>query len=201
MYSVLGAKSYVCSASTISATNFTLLLLITIFFCGTGLGQKTQTEVVRSVNPAEDVKPNSSEVAEVIAQSGEFERIIILRLKHKADLLEGLTTAVEKENIRNAVILSGIGSARGYHYHVVSNRDFPSRNYFVKDPTHPVDICNMNGYIIDGRVHAHVTFSDDEKAFGGHLEPDTDVFTFAIVTVGVLSDAFDLSRVDDKTYR
>jgi hypothetical protein len=59
----------------------------------------------------------------------------------------------------------------------------------------------MNGYVIDGRIHAHMTMATAEHAFGGHLEPGTDVFTFAIVTVGVLDDGVDLSRVDDKTYR
>jgi predicted DNA-binding protein with PD1-like motif len=59
----------------------------------------------------------------------------------------------------------------------------------------------MNGYIIDGRVHAHLTLSNPDKAFGGHLEHGTEVFTFAVVTVGVLKDGIDLSRVDDKTYR
>jgi predicted DNA-binding protein with PD1-like motif len=59
----------------------------------------------------------------------------------------------------------------------------------------------MNGYVIDGRVHAHITLADGDRAFGGHLEPDTNVFTFAIVTLGVLREDVDLSRVDDKTYR
>jgi hypothetical protein len=36
---------------------------------------------------------------------------------------------------------------------------------------------------------------------GGHLEPGTKVFTFAIVTVGVLADDLDLSKLDDKDYR
>jgi len=34
-----------------------------------------------------------------------------------------------------------------------------------------------------------------------HLEPDTTVFTFAGVTLGVLDDAVDLSAVDDENYR
>jgi len=42
--------------------------------------------------------------------------------------------------------------------------------------------------------HAHMTMANSEKAFGGHLEPGTDVFTFAIVTIGVLGDGVDLSR-------
>lgn len=59
----------------------------------------------------------------------------------------------------------------------------------------------MNGYIIDGRIHAHMTLANPDKAFGGHLEPGTTVFTFAVVTLGVLNDSTDLRRVDDKTYR
>jgi predicted DNA-binding protein with PD1-like motif len=71
----------------------------------------------------------------------------------------------------------------------------------VKDSTTPADIVSMNGYIIDGRIHCHMTMTDENKAFGGHLEPETNVFTFAILTLGVLSDGADLSKIDDKTYR
>jgi predicted DNA-binding protein with PD1-like motif len=72
---------------------------------------------------------------------------------------------------------------------------------FLKDPTAPADLISMNGYIMDGKIHAHVTLANPDHAFGGHLEPGTPVFTFAIVTVGVLKDGADLSRLDDKTYR
>jgi uncharacterized protein len=108
---------------------------------------------------------------------------------------------VKQEKIRNAVILAGAGSVTGYQVHQVSNRTFPSKNTFVKDPTAPADLIGMNGYIINGKIHAHMTLANPDKAFGGHLEPGTIVFTFAIVTVGVLDDGADLSRVDDKTYR
>ena len=100
-----------------------------------------------------------------------------------------------------AVILAGVGSVRGYQIHQVSNRTFPSKNMFVKDPTAPADLIGMNGYVIDGKVHAHMTLANPEKAFGGHLEPGTSVFTFAIVTLGVLDKGADLSGMDDKTYR
>ena len=51
------------------------------------------------------------------------------------------------------------------------------------------------------RIHCHMTMTDDNKAFGGHLEPGTDVFTFAILTLGVLDDSASLTGVDDKTIR
>src|SRR5262249_7112456 len=121
--------------------------------------------------------------------------------KFDTDLLAGLERMVKEEKIRNAVILAGAGSVRGYHIHQVSNRDFPSKNMFVKNPSAPADLIGMNGYIMDRRNHAHVTLANPEHAFGGHLEPGTPVFTFAIVTIGVLRDGADLSHLDDKAYR
>ncbi|HYI96141.1 MAG TPA: PPC domain-containing DNA-binding protein [Bryobacteraceae bacterium] len=178
--------------------------LIPIFTiaAATLVAQQTRTEIVKaSPNSADDSKPNSDKVPEAYAISGQFQRVVVLRFKFDTDLLAGMEKMVKQEKIKNGVILSGIGSVRGYHIHQVSNRTFPSKNIFVKDPTAHADIIGMNGYIIDGRIHPHMTLADAEKSFGGHLEPDTKVFTFAIITIGVLGDATDLSRIDDKTYR
>lgn len=163
--------------------------------------RETRTEITNATTLVEDSKPNRETVPDVYAIPTQFERVLVLRLKYQTDLLGGLERAVKQQKIRNAVLLSGIGSVRGYHLHTVSNRTFPSKDVFVKDPTAPADLVGLNGYVINGRVHAHVTLANADKAFGGHLEAGTEVFTFAIVTVGVLNDGADLSRVDDKTYR
>jgi len=63
------------------------------------------------------------------------------------------------------------------------------------------DIAAMSGFVLNGRLHPHITLSNPDKAFGGHLEPGTNVFTFAVVTIGVLPDSLDLGRLDDKNYR
>ena len=163
--------------------------------------QQTRIEVTKPTTPSDDAKPNSDAVPEVYAISGQFQRVLVLRFKYQADLLAGLERMVKEHKIRNGVILAGIGSLRSYHYHIVSNRTFPSKNILVKDPTAPADIASMNGYIINGRIHAHLTMTDPNQAFGGHLEPGTTVFTFAVVTIGVFADGMGLDRVDDKTYR
>ena len=163
---------------------------------------ETRREIVNSAKtPAEDAKGLSDKVPDVIAIKGQFDRVLVLRFKFKTDLLSGLEKIVKEEKLKNAVILSGAGSVRGYHLHQVSNRDFPSKNMYEKDPIAPADVISMNGYIIDGKIHAHMTLATPDKAFGGHLEPGTEVFTFAIVTIGVLNDGADLSRADDKSYR
>lgn len=164
--------------------------------------QETRHEIVNpSQPPGADAKPNSDTVPDVYAIDGHFERVVILRFKYDTDLLAGMQKMVKQEHIRNAVILSAAGSVRGYQVHQVSNRTFPSKNTFVKNPTAPADLIGMNGYIINGNVHAHMTLANPDKAFGGHLEPGTNVFAFAVVTLGVLDDGVDLSRVADKTYR
>jgi hypothetical protein len=163
--------------------------------------QQSRVEVTKPTTPQDDSKPNSDKVPDAYAVSGQFERVVVLRFKYQTDLLAGIEKMVTDQKIRNAVFLSGIGSVRNYHIHAVSNRTFPSKDIFVKDPTAPADIVSVNGYVIDGRVHAHITLTNENKAFGGHIEPGNNVFTFATITLGVFGDAVDLSRVDDKTYR
>jgi uncharacterized protein len=164
--------------------------------------QETRHEVTHATgNPAVDSKPNSPDVPDVFAVSGHLQRIVVLRFKFGADLLAGLEKMIAQEKIKNAVILSGFGSVRGYQIHQVSNRDMPSKNMFIKNPTAPADIIGMSGMVMNGRVHPHIVLANAEKAFGGHLEPETTVFTFAVITLGVLDDDIDMSRYDDSSYR
>jgi len=179
-----------------------LVVVLLSFHSGCASRQHPERrEITKATTPEDDGKPNSDAVPQVYALSGQFERVVILRLKFDADLLQGVESEVKKQGIRNAVILGGIGSVRGYHVHTVSNRSFPSRNVYVRDLLAPADIQAMNGYVIDGRVHAHIVLADPDHSFGGHLEPDTRVFTFAIVTLGVFCEFIDLKRIDDKTHR
>ncbi len=178
-----------------------ILILLFLAILDLASAQPIRTEITNATTPAEDAKPNSDRVPEVYALTGQFERVVVLRFKNRADLLAGLERMVKELKVRNAVILSGIGSVLGYHYHTVSNSTFPSKNIFVKNPAGPADIASLNGYVIDGRIHAHITLADPDKAFGGHLEGGTRVFTFAVVTLGVFKEGIDLHRVDDKNYR
>ncbi|MDD5327702.1 MAG: DNA-binding protein [Phycisphaerae bacterium] len=129
-----------------------------------------------------------------------FDRVVVVRLRNGTDVLEGLQRFAEMQNIKNAVILSGIGSLTQYSVHVVNNTSFPPVNTYMKE-SGPSDLLNVNGYIINGRVHAHLTLSDDKRALGGHLESGTKVFTFAIITIGVLDKRTNLEKIDDYNWR
>jgi predicted DNA-binding protein with PD1-like motif len=125
----------------------------------------------------------------------QFKRIEIIRLPGGADMLEGLHRAVKENNIRNGVILVGIGSVTDYHYHVVASSSLPPKNKFSKASS-PMDVVSVQGYIFDERVHAHISLSDENSVVGGHLEPGTKILTFLILTIGVLPDELNLKEYD-----
>ena len=177
-----------------------VLRVLSIFLLALLLvAQESRREVTN--NAPDDKKPLSTQVPDVYAIRTQFERVVVLRFKFDTDLLAGLEKMVKQERIKNAVILSAFGSVRGYQVHQVSNRDFPSKNMFVKDPAKPADIIGMSGFVMNGKLHPHITLAVPERSFGGHLEPGTAVFTFAVVTMGVLPDNVDFSKLDDKAYR
>ena len=171
-----------------------------LFFLALPLGAAAQ--ISRHPATPEDSRPNDPKVPDSYAISGRFDRILVLRAKNKTDLLTEMEKQVKQQHIKNAVILSGIGSVRGYRVHNVAGRDYPVPDMFVSAPNTPADLIGMNGYIVNGVIHAHVIMALGDKTattISGHLEKGTEVLTFAIVTVGVLNT--DLGRVDDLTYR
>ena len=115
-------------------------------------------------------------------------RFVALRLDPGEDVLLSLRAAVEEQRIRNAAILSGVGSLDRYHFHVVQTTNMPPGNTFVQGEG-PFDILTITGLVVDSSVHAHITFSNTEVAMGGHLEEGCRVLTFAVV---VMAEALDV---------
>lgn len=178
-------------------TTFTTLLIALLL----PAAAQVRIHVVTHVPTKEDLRANDPKVPDAYALTGKFDRIVVMRMKYKTDLLGGMESLVKKENIKNGVILSGIGSLRGYSVHNVASRDYPVADVFTADPNMPADLIGMNGLIVNGKIHAHIIMGIGNKAlaYAGHLEPGSEVLTYAIVTVGVLNT--DLGRVDDATYR
>jgi predicted DNA-binding protein with PD1-like motif len=138
-------------------------------------------------------------MSDVYSVPSEFQRIEIVRMQSGTDMLEGLNALIAKKNIKNAVILAGIGSVTDYHFHVVSSRNLPPDNEFSKAAV-PMDLIAVQGYILNGRVHAHITLADENSVVGGHLEPGTKALTFFILTIGVLPDELEIEDLDKYSY-
>jgi predicted DNA-binding protein with PD1-like motif len=159
-------------------------------------------QIARHPATPEDARPNNPKVPDSYVLSSRFDRVLVLRAKNKTDLLTEMEKQVKAQNIKNAVILSGIGSVRGYRFHNVAGRDYPVPDMFVSVPNTPADLIGMNGYVVNGVIHAHIILAlGDNKGttISGHLEKGTEVLTFAVITLGILNT--DLGRVDDLTYR
>lgn len=118
----------------------------------------------------------------MIVQEMIANRYLMIRLDPGQDLLQGIRDAVAESGITHGAILAGVGSLSAFHFHVVSTPVMPPENMFVKGEG-AYDILTVTGAVLDGRVHAHVTFSDTEIAMGGHLEEGCTVLTFAMITI------------------
>lgn len=131
----------------------------------------------------------------MILQSTTLRRLVAVRLNPEDDLLQALGQAARQSGIRHGLVLTGIGSLSRYHVHVVKTANLPPGDVFFQNEG-PCDILQLTGYILDGRVHAHLTVSNTEKAIGGHLEEGCRVLTFAVVTLAEVGEDLDLADWD-----
>jgi len=117
----------------------------------------------------------------------DLRKLYLVRLNPGDDLLLSLQEAVERLNIRNGLILGGVGSTSSYHFHVVSTGINPPEEIYPQGKA-PADIVSMSGIILNKKVHAHIIFSNDRIAYGGHLEVGTKVLTFSVVTLASIKN-------------
>ena len=64
----------------------------------------------------------------------------------------------------------------------------------------PMPSAHVLRHRINGRIHAHMTLATPDKVIGGHMEAGNEVYTYAIVTIGVMNRT-NLAKIDDKAYR
>ena len=123
----------------------------------------------------------------MLSRVTEIRRVVMVRINPGDDILLGLRQAVKQHAIINAVILTGFGSVRRSHFHVVMSNELPPAESYPKS-TQPLDVVAVGGLIIDGRVHAHIDLSDERNGFGGHLAEGCLALTFTVVALADLGD-------------
>ena len=72
---------------------------------------------------------------------------------------------------------------------------------FVKDPSGPADIAAMSGFVLNGRVHPHITLAEPGQGVRRPPGARHERVHFRVVTIGVLPDGLELDKLDDKDYR
>lgn len=121
-------------------------------------------------------------------QVSHLAQIVAVRFDADDDLLLCLREAVAQHGIKNGLFIGGIGSVHHYHVHVVDTSTLPVRDLFIKGEA-PLDILSVTGAVMNGRVHAHISFSGAALTMGGHLEEGNLALTFAQVYILNLPDA------------
>jgi predicted DNA-binding protein with PD1-like motif len=124
-----------------------------------------------------------------------FERIVIINLQRGEKVLESVEIQLKERGIKNAVILSAIGSLQQAVFHRVSGLQKSPVDEFVT-LKQPMELASIQGVVIDGEPHFHMVVSDLEKTYTGHLEKETTVAYLCEISLVEIT-GLELERVKD----
>lgn len=117
-----------------------------------------------------------------ITHGGPMEMVVVA-LEPDELLLESVEQAVKDHDIRNGMVVSGIGTLKTCQMHYIKHTGFPSDNGFYTLEK-PLELLSVSGIIADGRPHLHVVCSCGEsEVYCGHLEPGSKVCYLAEIAI------------------
>lgn len=128
---------------------------------------------------------------------GRIERVIIVSLTPGDLFLESIEEITKKESIETAVVTSGIGSFRKFKYHTITWTGMPPKDAFYTIEG-PIEIGGIQGLIVDGEPHLHITFHNCEngETSTGHIEHGCEVCYLVEVCMAVIGGV-DIRKVKD----
>lgn len=118
--------------------------------------------------------------------TSEIGRVYTLRLDKGDYLLESINALIEKEEIKDAVVVSAIGTLSDCVLHMVMTTEYPVVEHFEHWEDKPLELSSIDGIIADGKPHLHATVSDHERAYSGHLEEGCKVLYLAEIVIAEL---------------
>ena len=102
-------------------------------------------------------------------------------------LLESILEFIKEHDIKDGVVLTGIGSLSECSLHWPTTVVYPSTNKFETFKG-PLEITGIQGIIADGEPHLHMMVAEggDARAAGGHMEKGCKVLYLAEITIAKL---------------
>jgi len=123
-------------------------------------------------------------------------QVVIVALEPGEMLLESIREAIARHDIRNGVVVSGIGTLRTCHMHYIEHTDFPPKDRFFR-LVKPLELVSVSGLIADGEPHLHIVVSCGEtEVWAGHLEPESEVAYLAEIAILKFNDLAMVRRTD-----
>ncbi len=109
--------------------------------------------------------------------------VIRIRMDRGDLLLETILDTIQKHKIQDGAVMTGVGSLQECTYHGVKSLAEKPEQKFTTRKGEAMEILNLNGIIAAGEPHIHMTLSNFDGAFGGHLEKGCRVLYRAEVTI------------------
>ncbi len=126
----------------------------------------------------------------------EYGRYVMMHLSKGEGVLESIEKEIKRLEIQNGFVASGIGSARKIVFHrIADTEDNPTNEYITEEG--PIEIGTIQGLIIDGEPHLHITWSAKDKTFTGHLEPGCEIQYLSEIIIIELLDVDLVRRLDE----
>ena len=89
-------------------------------------------------------------------------------------VLESIKSELDRLGVKDAVLLSAIGSLRKITFHVITETTDKSVDEFITIEN-AIELGAMQGLILDGEPHLHIICSDKDNKYVGHLENGCEV--------------------------
>jgi len=123
-------------------------------------------------------------------------QVVIVALEPGEMLLESIEQAMAQRDIRNGVVVSGIGTLKTCRMHYITHTDFPPQDEFFT-LRGPLELVSVSGIIADGRPHLHIVVSEGrDRVWAGHLEPESEVAYLAEIAI-LKFNALEMTRRKD----
>ena len=82
--------------------------------------------------------------------------VYLLHLRNGEDVLEEFLKFLQREKIKNGVVISGIGTLCACSFHGVVKGSLPAVDHFYKMENVSAEVSGMSGIIAEGQPHLHM---------------------------------------------
>ncbi len=115
-------------------------------------------------------------------------RVHIVRIDPNEDVLLALQRYIQEAGITQAIVLGGYGTLATHHLHWVRDNRIPASNLYRRGEG-GIEILAMNGTVVEGQPHVHITLSTPRGAYGGHLEEGCRAYVLCELFLGEVDGA------------
>ena len=125
-------------------------------------------------------------------ESGNLGKTIVIELERGDKVIEGIEKELENAGVRNALVVSAVGSIQKLIYHRPTTLGASASDEYITVEA-PMEIGSLTGSVFDGSGHFHIVASDTNNVYCGHLELGTEVL-YLLEIVMVELDGCNLER-------